>query len=239
MFTCRNKLCPRCARVRRSIYASKLEKAIGEAKPNQWRFITLTLRGADEPLAKQLDHLAASFRRLRQQTLWKRSVTRAKAVVELTWNEAREQWHPHLHILAEGRYIPQHSLSLCWEKASDGSSIVDIRPLEDTGKAVRYICKYLGKTPDLSKASNPIDRLAEFYSATKARKLIMHVGHWPQDLDDDKEPEPQDDPGDWVKVGSLDDIYARAVAGDLEAQGIINAIVKSDRASWGIFDGDG
>ena len=234
--SCGSRLCPRCQSIKRSNYATRLEDAIGTMQANHWRFITLTLRSSDAPLAEQLDHLGASFRRLRQQTIWKRAVVRAKGVIEVTWNEERQQWHPHIHILAEGRYIQQPKLSLAWETASQGSTMVNIRALSSTRKAVRYTCKYLGKAPDLANATDPVERLAEYYLATRGRKMILHVGKWP-DMPEDEEGEGAEaDPGDWKPVGSLDEIAARAKAGDPAAIAIVRELMGQQKAQTAQFD---
>lgn len=221
--TCGARLCPRCARMRRHNYAQSLEEVIGEVKPNEWRFITLTMRSTDETLSDQLDHLTASFRRLRQQAIWKRNVIRAKAAIECTWSEGRQQWHPHLHIVAEGRFISQAKLSLAWEKASGGSQICDIRALQDTGKAVRYLCKYLGKAPELEGTRHPIVLLAEFYDATRARKLLLHTGKWPDIEDPEMPPADSAEDDEWENVGTIEELFTRARAGDEVARGILRA----------------
>ena len=165
--------------------------------------------------------MGASFRRLRQQLIWKKNVIRAKGIFEVTWNEERGQWHPHLHILAEGRYIDTHQLSHAWEAASNGSTIVHLRPVDDAASGIRYVCKYLGKAPDLSKATDPIDRLAEYYSATRSRKLILHCGRWP-DIDEPEETaEDPDDPQDWVIVGRVNAVYMKAKGGNPDAVKLI------------------
>lgn len=228
--TCKNRLCPRCGRLRRHDYALKLEEAIGPVRPNQWRFFTLTLKSSDVPLADQLDHLQASYRRLRQQTIWKRNVERAKGVIEVTWNDETEMWHPHLHIVAEGRFIAKEKLSFAWEKASQGSIIVDIRALDGTGKAVRYLCKYLGKTPDLRSARDPLIKLAEFYDAIKGRKMILHSGTWP----DIEEPEITEDPAEasatWQTVGTVAELFAAARGGHEWAKAILRELAAGDKA---------
>lgn len=222
--TCRNRICPHCARLRREHYTTELVKAIGEVLPNTWRMITLTLRSSDAPLADQLSHLAASYRRLRQQTIWHRSVDRAKATFEITWNEERSQWHPHLHILAEGRFIDQKRLSDAWLKASDGSSIVDIRVMKTGIGAARYVCKYLGKAPDLSRASEPVARMAEYYLATRGRKLIIHSGRWPEVPEAPDLPEDGDDADAWTNLGLLNQLYEAARQGDVAARAIIKLL---------------
>jgi hypothetical protein len=36
-------------------------------------------------------------------------------------------WHPHLHVIAEGRFLDKHALSAAWHHATGDSFVVDIR----------------------------------------------------------------------------------------------------------------
>jgi hypothetical protein len=59
--------------------------------------------------------------------------------------ETDEGW-PHLHIAWRGPYLDQAWLSEQWERLS-GSKIVDIRLVQDQGRAAAYMAKYMGKGP--------------------------------------------------------------------------------------------
>lgn len=64
----------------------------------------------------------------------------------LTVVEATQRGWPHLHVLTTRRWIDQRWLSQLWNKLT-GAHIVDIRRVTNTGMAVGYVAKYLGKAP--------------------------------------------------------------------------------------------
>lgn len=53
----------------------------------------------------------------------------------------------HLHVVLTGwSFIPQHTLSAMWRKASRGAFVVDIRSIPDPERTARYVAKYVSKT---------------------------------------------------------------------------------------------
>lgn len=169
---CKHRLCPRCARFRaRDLAARTLAMMHLLDSP---RFITLTLASSDAPLRSQLRELSDSFARLRRSKLWKAKVTGGVQFIECTYNWSRDQWHPHLHILADGQYIPQAQLSDAWKTASAGSSIVDIRKVHSARSAANYVAKYVSKTT--SVAHLPDERIAEWAMQVRSLRLTQTFG---------------------------------------------------------------
>jgi len=60
--------------------------------------------------------------------------------------EATKAGWPHLHILARAGWIDQRWLSATWKELT-GAFIVDIRAIQDRGRAAAYVSKYVGKDP--------------------------------------------------------------------------------------------
>lgn len=174
--TCGSRFCPNCAYRYRRDLAERIIKRIGIVKPKVWRFLTLTVKSTDQPLAAQLDDLRKSFRRLRQTTLWLSTQLLGYAVIEITFNHESQRWHPHLHVLTRGQYIDQKKLSAQWAESSRGSSIVDVRMIKNGRHAVHYICKYLGKAPGLLSEKEPIERMIEYLDAVRHRKMVIGYG---------------------------------------------------------------
>lgn len=58
--------------------------------------------------------------------------------------ERHKSGWPHLHILARSRWIDQAWLSRTWKRLT-GAWCVDIRRIQDAGRAAYYLAKYLGK----------------------------------------------------------------------------------------------
>ncbi len=222
--TCGSRHCPKCGRKYRSTIADRISNTIGRVRPNVWRFITLTLGHSDKSLSDQLDHLQNSFRRLRQTSLWQSTQLKGYGIMEVTFNHSSERWHPHLHILSRGNYLPQRSLTAQWLKCSGGSSITDIRKVSSSPRAAQYVAKYLGKLPNLLKCKSPGARSVEFLSALRNRKMLIPWGspvipeHEPPGIDVEV-------PADhWVIVGTLSGLLRRMKDGDVRASLILDAL---------------
>jgi len=73
-----------------------------------YRFVTLTLRHTNTPLAHQLKRLTQSFRDLRRTQLWKQPNTAAPPLSKSNGTR-RPNVAPHLHIVSEGAYLSKTS----------------------------------------------------------------------------------------------------------------------------------
>lgn len=224
--TCGSRLCPHCRIAYKAKLASKILGSIGRIEKNQWKFITLTLEHSAHKLPIQLDHLRRSFRRLRQQTIWKRCATYGHAIIEVEFNEKSQRWHPHLHVLVKTKFMPQAKLSDAWSRASFGSVIIDIRAIDSGRMAASYASKYVGKAPDLSNAEDSDKRFLEYAAAIKHRKLLITFGDHPNVPC--VEPTGQDDTQawEWWTVAAITDVRSDASQGDLLAVWILESLAN-------------
>lgn len=186
---CRCRACPLCA-VHRQRQTEKRINTITEKWDNM-RHVVLTLRAENCDLDDQLNNLISSYRRLRQSVLWKRTVVAAIATVEVTLNNQTGMWHPHLHILTTGHYLPQKELSSQWFIASNGSTIVWIGAVHSRKMAAKYISKYIAKPAETSEWSD-VDT-EEMWLALHGRRCIIATGkaHGHKVGGDDKNEEPK------------------------------------------------
>jgi len=215
---CHDRFCLPCAQERSRLIASNL-RAFLEGK--QVRMITLTLRSADEPLRELLDRLYASFVRLRRCKLWRACVTGGAAFCEVKWCSQTQRWHPHLHILATGKYLAQKALADAWYKATGDSYVVDVRFAGDLDKVSAYVVKYASKPLDPSFLAIP-DRLLEAIGALAGRRLCLTFGTWSGLRLLEFHPQ-----GAWTPVASLTVLLERARAGDAFARDVINSLRRS------------
>lgn len=169
---CRSRACALCQKIR----GLKIRKKVVEAiqKAHRPRFLTLTLQHTDEPLGEQIDRLFASYRRLRQQALWKKTTFGAIAVMEIERNTTTGQWHPHLHIVTDGVFVHQSKWVTAWQKASRGSFIVHIRKIDSIDGAAHYVAKYTSKPAKMN--GWPPEVIAEFYDGLGSRRLNNSCG---------------------------------------------------------------
>lgn len=187
---CRNRACPTCQMHKSQRLAASIEEAI--SRIDTPRLLTLTIQSGEKPLREQIDHLWASYRRLRQQRLWRASQRGAIAVMEITLNLQTQQWHPHLHIIIDGDFIQQKQWSAAWEKASEGSPIVDIRLIRSKKQAASYVASYVAKKSTSSRW--PAEKIIEHIDALHGRRVNNSCGSLRNIKSEEAAPAPKIDP---------------------------------------------
>lgn len=171
---CRDRFCTPCANARSQYVSDTLFRNVSAKRI---RFLTLTIKTGDEPLALCLNHLRDSFRKLRQTKLWKGCVTGGVAMTEVKWNDSTQRWHPHIHILFAGKFLPIKALRAAWLKATGDSYIVDIQAVKSPLDATRYVTKYATKAVDNNTLRNP-RRLREAITALHGKRTLLLLGTW-------------------------------------------------------------
>ena len=180
------------------------------------RFITLSLTPWTGKLEDQLDYLRDSFRRLRQQNIWKSKVTFGYGIIEVTYNREDGWWYPHLHCLVHGDYIPKQLLSRCWMRATKGTYIVKINLVKDRKHVINYISKYLSKSIDFNDIKHDHRLGTEYIDATKDRKMLIRFGKHPKLI---VKPKPDDEQvnqmlSDWRVVCSFSEVVRGILKND-------------------------
>jgi hypothetical protein len=168
---CRDRFCPVCSgsarrRASRRIYAL-CEKATARNR-QRLRFLTLTLKSTDDP-ATQRSFMVASFRKLRSTRMWKDRVSGGVWVLEVTHSPAG--WHLHAHVIIQGEFIAQQTLSQAWRRIS-GASVVDIRALPNTRTAASYVSKYV------TKSDVPEEYRSELANCYAGQRFFQPFGEW-------------------------------------------------------------
>lgn len=214
--TCHDRFCKPCgadraARIRRNLHTN-----LGN-EPH--RFLTLTIRSEDRPLADSLDHLLTSFRTLRKTKLWRRRVTAGAAFFELTYNSVTGLWHPHLHLIIAGKYLPKDRLTTAWKRITGGSFQLKIRFIKDRDETIGYVAKYATKPLHPSVLQNPA-ALQEAVVAMIGRKTLYCFGGWAKwKLLEDP------DADSWIVFAPAAELRDKAADGDDLCQRILAAIV--------------
>ena len=213
---CHDRFCKPCSCARSNLAARNLRFRLGGA---QHRFVTLTLQSTNQALCSLVDKLYRSFRRLRAQTIWKQKVDGGAAFLEIRWNENRQRWHPHLHMILEGRFLPQDLLSDAWKKATQGSSIVDIRKIANAETAARHVTKYASKPLSNTFLNRP-DKLQEAIVALRGTRLALTFGTWRGFRLFQQGPREE-----WIAVAPLVELLDSAAEGDESAIAIMRSFV--------------
>lgn len=217
---CHDRLCTPCATERSRTIRDVVMAHLPEGGIS---FITLTLAGADQGLSEKVDRLYRHFRALRAHPAWTEKVAGGVAFLEVKWSEKAKRWHPHLHLIAEAKYVDQAVLSDLWRGITKDSYIVDISRVKDRNSCGSYVAKYASKPLNTSFAGVP-SLLDEAVASLKGRRLIFAFGSWYgtklSSLDDD-ELELDDAGKKWNHFAFLEDVLFAARAGGVDAMNVI------------------
>lgn len=191
--SCRVRLCPICA-YKRSLAVYRNVRSIYtllQRQPrNKYLFLSLTVRNvAADELQAAIDSLNVGYVRLMRNKAYKTITLGAIRTIEVTYNAARGDYHPHIHALIHtsndiycGRnYISQQQLKADWERVNnlDYDVQVDIRRFHAknaaaAGKELAEIAKYAVKPSDY--VGQTAEVVATFDRALHQRKLITMSG---------------------------------------------------------------
>lgn len=218
---CHNRHCAPCAAAKAGILAANLRDKLEAAKDGQYRFVTLTLKHTETPLADQIKRLYTSFGKLRKCATWHTTQTGGCAILEVKWDPKTRHWHPHLHIVTEGRYLAQKTLSDAWLKATGDSMICDIRPLKSGKDAAHYVAKYVSKGT-VDAVWTDTDAAQEWILATKGVRSASTYGTWRGYKLLARRP----DKHEWHRIGLLSHIYADARAGSQRCKQILACLCQ-------------
>jgi len=161
------------------------------------KFITLTLKSCDKPLEAQVENLYESFRRLRRKNWLARALTGGVWFFQFTYNHKTDQFHPHVHCLVDGDYLPHSKLKRAWLDITSDSYIVDIRRVNDHEKAAAYVARYATAPADLRKVTVP--RGAQAIIALSGRRI---VGSFGSARGIPLAPRKPDEPSKWKRVAN-------------------------------------
>jgi len=176
MYTCKDRFCPFC-NWRRQMKYSKLVynylNALQSKKKLRYIFLTLTVKNCNiDDLRATIQHMNASFKRMKETVKWKNSILGYLRVLEYTIQKDNSNMiHPHFHTLLavepqyfdtkKNKYLTKNDFSKMWQKALrvDYEPVVDIRIVKPNSKkdksadaaVVAEMCKYPLKDTDVSR----------------------------------------------------------------------------------------
>lgn len=203
--SCRHPLCEPCrqeraAKIRDALHFLCIDKEV--------RFLTLTLRHSKTPLADQIDRLYRSFSAFRRRKSWTTNVRGGAAFLEVKISDRDGLWHPHLHILLEGRWWDTREISDEWHAVTGDSTVVDITRPRAIDDVCRYCVGYCVKTVHPS-VWNDDATLDEAIVSLAGRRMCLTFGTW---RGTPLEPKEKDDRV-WVTLGRLETVLQRAADG--------------------------
>lgn len=193
---CKLRWCPICRDVQRMIVTQAVDKWLRCQKYP--KMITLTLMHNDDPLQLQIKKLYDCFRKLRRRAYFQRLITGGVWFFQLKYNARTEEWHPHIHCLVAGKYLPHSRLKSLWHEITGDSFVVDIRPVKDLENAATEVARYATSPADLTQVDT--DQALTIHYATKHKRIC---GSWGTAKKVTLKPTPQDDQDDWEKVADF------------------------------------
>lgn len=168
---CRLRWCPICSQGRSAYITNKVHSWLTTKKFP--RFLTLTLKHSNAPLDFQIETLYNHFRTLRKDKQFKGYCNGGVWFFQVKLDNTGEQWHPHIHCLILGKYIPHDWLSKKWLRITKTSNIVDIRAVHNRDKVTNDIARYCARPAMLFKY--PLELRVEIFNALHGKKLC---GTW-------------------------------------------------------------
>ena len=145
-------------------------------------------------------------------------------MIEVTRNKLRGEWHPHIHIVVDGNYIPQRALLGEWQKVCQGAKVVDIRKVHSARKAAEYMASYVAKSSDAGSIAE--DALWEWARSVQSMRMLQTFGNArgrKLELEAAKRPD------DWARIADGNALARAAVQGMTEADALLDQIRSVDR----------
>src|SRR5699024_3888309 len=187
--SCKNRFCPICAwkKARKDALALSVMMAyLKQEEKKEFIFLTLTAPNvpADE-LNEEIKHYNHSFKKLMERKEVKTIVKGYASKLEITYNEERDDYHPHFHVLIAvnksyftqtTQYISRDRWLELWQKVTKNPLItqVDVRKVRNgRDDKVYEIAKYSAKDSDYLQNQNVFE---VFYNALKGKRLIVFSG---------------------------------------------------------------
>lgn len=185
---CKNRFCPLCAwrkAKKDSLKISILLKYIQEELGYEFIFLTLTAPNvAGSILNDEIKKYNKSFKNLMQLKEVKKITKGYVRKLEVTYNQERNDYHPHFHVMiAVNRsyfksrdYIKKKQWLELWKECMGDSSItqVDVRKMDTSdSNAIAEIAKYGAKDADYMVSQEVFD---VFYKALKGKQLLTYSG---------------------------------------------------------------
>lgn len=183
---CNNRFCPFCSwlKAKRTAFELlELIKVVEYTEKLAFIFITLTVPNVSrEKLREEIECFNKSFKRLFETKEFKAFNKGFIRKLEITYNEERNDYHPHFHLVVAVNksyftsrdYMSKRRLLELWQRATRNPNItqVDIKPCRmDTIKQVMELTTYSAKQGDLYSSKEVFDG---FYEGLFRKKLLVY-----------------------------------------------------------------
>jgi len=187
--SCKNRFCPICSwkKARKDALAlSVMMQYLKEEEQKEFIFLTLTapnVKAAE--LEDEINHYNHSFQKLMQRKEVKTIVKGYVRKLEITYNEKRDDYHPHFHVLLavdknyfnnSWSYIKRDRWLKLWQQVTKNSLItqVDVRKVSNSkDDKVFEVAKYSAKDSEYLVNQEVFNT---FYKALKGKRILSYSG---------------------------------------------------------------
>ncbi len=218
--TCKLRWCPPCARAKQSYAARQVREWIPKQKYP--KFLTLTVQHSSAPLVDQVDELYEEFRAFRKMKWFKDRCSGGVWFFQVTRNKQDGTWHPHLHCIITGKYLPHRKLNREWSKVTSGSFVTDVQMVKDHKNAANEVARYCARPARLS--SLPPELQSEMVDAFHGRRLC---GTWGTGRTISFRPKPETTIDEWQNLGTWSYVLMTADRDEI-ARAILDAYRNSE-----------
>ena len=186
--SCKNRFCPICAWRKAHKDAMKhmiILKKLALDKKYAFLFVTLTAPSVSgERLREELDDYAKAFKRFSETKAFEKINVGYIRKLEITYNENRNDYHPHYHLLicvnksyfTSKNYIKHEKWLTMWQIAKRDNNItnVDVRKV-NSDNAFLEISKYTAKDSEYMKNDDKKgDIFSVLYDSMKGKQAITY-----------------------------------------------------------------
>jgi hypothetical protein len=148
--------------------------------------VTLTVRNVPgEQLSATLDQMLLAWNKMQDRRQVRRGLLGWARNLEITYNQARDDYHPHIHAIIYTRDLDMAKASFwgnLWREVMqlDYDPIIDVRPIKDGAGAVAEISKYVTKVGSILDLPDGIvdDVVQTLATALYKRRLRAYGGEW-------------------------------------------------------------
>ena len=138
-YHCRQSICSDCQRVKAFRVSKEVEESLNLMRENapglRVLFLTLTTPSCDaQDLKRELNDLPKKFAKLIRRPELKAYLIGCVRVVEISFNQEAETFHPHLHVILVVRasyigrgYISQARFLTLWQEVTKRADITQVR----------------------------------------------------------------------------------------------------------------
>lgn len=218
---CHDRWCEACQVERRRLICFNLRTQLPE---DRIRLLTLTLKSTAQPLRRQIDRIYDAFTKFRLRKPILACIKGGLAFLEITRNNDTRLWHPHLHVLIVGTYLPVDLARRVWHEVTGDSYIVDVRDVGDRERAASYVAKYASKAVPKTVWSDP-QSLDELIGAMRSRRTFNAFGAW-KHLSLSRPIDPDDIV--WTEIGPLWWFIQRSNDAHDDARRILKAVRRTN-----------